>query len=53
MGTSWEGVKREALSRLGCRRSVFSCGIGTDGATNAKNEEITNLKKSKTEEIQK
>ena len=25
MGTSWEGVKREALKRLGCRRSVPSC----------------------------
>ena len=25
MGTSWEGVKREALNRLGWRRSVRSC----------------------------
>jgi len=25
MGTSSEGVKREALNRLGCRRSVRSC----------------------------
>jgi len=25
MGTSWEGVKREALNRLGWRRSVLSC----------------------------
>jgi len=25
MGTSWEGVKREALNRLGWRRSVHSC----------------------------
>ena len=25
MGTSWEGVKREALDRLGWRRSVRSC----------------------------
>ena len=24
MGTSWEGVKREALNRLGWRRSVHS-----------------------------
>ena len=28
MGTSWEGVKREALNRLGWRRSVCSC-VGT------------------------
>ena len=26
MGTSWEGVKREALNRLGWRRSLLSCG---------------------------
>ena len=25
MGTSWKGVKREALNRLGWRRSVRSC----------------------------
>ena len=25
MGTSWEGVKREALNRLDWRRSVRSC----------------------------
>ena len=25
MGTSWEGVKRKALNRLGGRRSVRSC----------------------------
>ena len=25
MGTSWEGVKRETLNRLGWRRSVRSC----------------------------
>ena len=25
MGTSWEGVKREVLNRLGWRRSVHSC----------------------------
>jgi len=25
MGTSWEGVKREVLNRLGWRRSVRSC----------------------------
>jgi hypothetical protein len=25
MGTSWEGVKREALNRLGWRRSMHSC----------------------------
>ena len=25
MGTSWDGVKREALNRLGWRRSVRSC----------------------------
>ena len=25
MGTSWEGVKREALNRLGWRRSVRDC----------------------------
>ena len=25
MGTSWEGVKRKALNRLGWRRSVGSC----------------------------
>jgi hypothetical protein len=25
MGTSWEGVKREVLSRQGWRRSVCSC----------------------------
>jgi len=25
MGTSWEGVKREALNGLGCRRSLHSC----------------------------
>jgi hypothetical protein len=25
MGTSWEGVKREALNRLGGRRSVCRC----------------------------
>ena len=25
MGTSWEGVKRKALNRLGWRRSVRSC----------------------------
>ena len=25
MGTSWEGVKKEALHRLGWRRSVRSC----------------------------
>jgi hypothetical protein len=25
MGTSWEGVKREALNRIGLRRSVRSC----------------------------
>ena len=25
MGTSWEGVKREALNRLGWRKSVRSC----------------------------
>ena len=25
MGTSWEGVKREALNRLGLRQSVCSC----------------------------
>jgi len=25
MGISWEGVKREALNRLGWRRSVRSC----------------------------
>ena len=25
MGTSWEGVKREALNRLGCRSSVRTC----------------------------
>ena len=25
MGTSWEGVKREALNRLGWSRSVRSC----------------------------
>ena len=27
MGTSWEGVKREALNRLGWRRSVRSCVV--------------------------
>ena len=33
MGTSWEGVKREALSRLGWRRSMRSCaGIRRLGA---------------------
>ena len=25
MGTSWEGVKRETLNRLGLRRSLRSC----------------------------
>ena len=30
MGTSWEGVKREALNRLGWRRGVRSC-IGLRG----------------------
>ena len=25
MGTSWDGVKREALNRLGWRGSVCSC----------------------------
>ena len=25
MGTSWDGVKREALNRLGWRRSLYSC----------------------------
>ena len=25
MGTTWEGVKREALNRLGWRRSMCSC----------------------------
>ena len=34
MGTSWEGVKREALSRLGLRRSVRSCvGLTRLGAS--------------------
>ena len=29
IGTSWEGVKREASNRLGRRRSVRSCvGLG-------------------------
>ena len=33
MGTSWEGVKREALNRLGWRRSVRSCvGLRQFGA---------------------
>ena len=25
MGTSWEGIKREASNRLGWRRSIHSC----------------------------
>ena len=34
MGTSWEGVKRGALNRLGWRRSVRSCvGLRWLGAT--------------------
>ena len=33
MGTSWEGVKREALNRLGLGRSVHSCvGLRQIGA---------------------
>ena len=33
MGTSWEGIKRDALNRLGWRRSVRSCiGIRRLGA---------------------
>ena len=33
MGTSWEGVKREALNRLGWRRSPRTCvGIRRLGA---------------------
>ena len=31
MGTSWEGVKREVLNRLGWRRSVRSC-VGLQAA---------------------
>ena len=34
MGTSWEGVKREALNRLGWRRGICSCvGLRRLGAT--------------------
>jgi len=25
MGTSWDGVKREALNRLECRRTICNC----------------------------
>ena len=33
MGTSWAGVKREALNRLGWRRSLRSCvGLSQLGA---------------------
>ena len=34
MGTSWEGVKKEALNRLGWRRSVRSC-VGLRGLGDA------------------
>ena len=32
MGTSWEGVKRRAMHRLGWKRSVRSCGLRRLGA---------------------
>ena len=31
METSWEGVKRDALNRLGWRRSVHSCVLASGG----------------------